>query len=92
MTFSFEKAETKERARAMHEFMQRCTARGIKVTIRLQNLWDAEHGKEVPALFLAARSVVDTRDPVNLQERITGDIRDTITVVALQIGLRPKIA
>lgn len=88
MKFSCDKPETKERARVMHDFMQRCTARGISVTVRLKDLYNPDHGKTEPRLYLAARSTVDSRDPVNLEEEISGDIRDTILVVALQIGLR----
>lgn len=83
-----DKPDVKDRAAAMHQFMTRCAARGIKVTLRLRERWNPELGRHESDLFLCASSTVDGRDPINLEERIDGDIRDTIMLVAMQIGLR----
>ena len=93
MKLSRDMVATRDRANTLARFMDGAAARGIKVTMPLRELYNPATQKTETRVYLAARSVVDTRDPVNLEEWVSGDIRDTIRLIALQIGIRnPKLA
>lgn len=93
MTPCSEKPDTIERARVMGLFIDACRARGLKVGLALCKHPDESRGNElVDVLKLTVRST-DPSETVQtmLGEFVWGDIRDTIRLVALQIGIRPKV-
>ncbi len=84
---------TIERAADFDRFCRGCEARGLKVKIALV-LHPRLTGKHEldPKLQVVVEAVDGDRKPFRLGEVVHGDIRDTVRVLALQIGLRPKLA
>lgn len=91
MKLSCDLPATKERADDFNRFYRACAERGIKVGVQNVPAYDAKLGRTVPYLRVTCRTVVETRDPLNIGELVVGDIRETTRLLALKIGFRPKI-
>ena len=87
MKRSSDKQLTKARAVAFDRFMSDCSKRGLRVAVLYEDLYDPDSARNVPFLRVRVRSTDTTdRDPINLEERVVGDIRDTIVTLGLKIG------
>jgi hypothetical protein len=90
---SRDKQGTKCRAEAFDRFCRDAGKRGVRVGVQIAKLWDPQRQEEEPALRVVCQSTDPSdRDPVRIEELVRGDIRDTVTSLALQLGLRPKEA
>lgn len=89
----YEQPKTRLRAQAFDLFCTACEQRGLRVTLPMVTMYDPADRQDVDVLeILVVGKDTAARDPVNLRERVLGDINLPIKVLSEKIGILPAPA